>query len=250
VRRALGRRARRLRRPPWLGVLRRTTPLSEAWGADRGTPVDRYYIERFLEVHGADIRGRMLEVRDSRYTSRFGTGVTAAEVLDVDEGNPEATIVADLSAADSVEAESFDGFLLTQTLQYIRDPAAALRHARRILKPGGVLLATVPGISRIDTRHADRDLWRFTPRACSALFAETWSGDEVEVTAVGNVLAAAAFLYGVAAEELAERDLARHDPNYPVVVCVRAVRQRSQPGPSPGVVSQTVASRSSGGGDG
>jgi len=225
VKRELRRHARRLRRPPWLGVLRRTTPLSDAWGSDRGTPVDRYYIEAFLDRHRDDIRGRMLEVRDSRYTSRFGTAVTAVEVVDVDERNPEATIVADLAAADSIEAESFDGFLLTQTLQYIRDPAVAIRHARRILKPGGVLLATVPGISRIDTRHADRDLWRFTPRACSALFAEAWPGDEVEVTAVGNVLAAAAFLYGVAAEELDERKLAAHDPNYPVVVCVRAVRR-------------------------
>ena len=221
----LRRRARRLRRPPWLGVLRRTTPISEAWGRDRGTPVDRYYIEAFLARRRDDIRGRMLEVRDSRYTSRFGTEVTAAEVLDVDERNAEATIVADLSAADAIDAETFDGFLLTQTLQYIRDPAAALRHARRILKPGGVLLATVPGISRIDTRHADRDLWRVTPRACSLLFVETWPDDRVDVTAVGNVLAAAAFLYGVAAEELAEADLAAHDPNYPVVVCVRAERR-------------------------
>ena len=221
---AFGRRARRLRRPAWLGVMRRTTPLSEAWGADRGTPVDRYYIERFLDRHRADIRGRVLEVRGSAYTSRFGTGVTNADVLDVDPGNKSATIVADLSAADAIAAGTFDCFVLTQTLQYIPDPGAALRHARRILRPGGVLLATVPGISRIDTRHADRDLWRFTPRACSILLADSWPEDEVEIASAGNVLAAAAFLYGVAAEELSEGDLAVEDPNYPVVVCVRAVQ--------------------------
>ena len=205
-------------------MLRRVEPLSK-WGADRGTPVDRWYIERFLERHRADIRGRVLEVRDAAYTSRFGTGVEAVDVLDVEPGNPLATITADLSAADAIAAETFDCFVLTQTLQYIADVEGALRHARRILKPGGVLLATVPGISRVDTGHADRDLWRFTPRACSLLFESSWPGDEVAVTAEGNVLAAAAFLYGVAAEELAAAKLAVRDPNYPVVVCVRAVRR-------------------------
>jgi SAM-dependent methyltransferase len=220
----LKRRARRLRRPPWLGVLRRTRPLSGSWGSDRGTPVDRYYIERFLERHRDDIRGRVLEVRDSRYTSRFGVGVEHVDVLDVEAGNPLATITADLSAADEIRAETFDCFVLTQTLQYIADLEGALRHARRILKPGGVLLATVPGITRVDTGHADRDLWRFTPRACSLLMEASWPADDVVVTAAGNVLAAAAFLYGVAAEELPARKLDLRDPDYPVVVCVRAVR--------------------------
>jgi SAM-dependent methyltransferase len=220
----LKRRARRLRRPAGFGVLRRVEPLSQ-WGAERGTPIDRYYIERFLDRHRSDIRGHVLEVRDSRYTTRFGSGVDGADVLDVDAGNPLATIVADLSSADGLRAETFDCFILTQTLQYIPDLDGALSHARRILKPGGVLLVTVPGISRIDTGHADRDLWRFTPRACSVLFESTWPGDEVAVTADGNVLAAAAFLYGVAAEEVSGTKLAIRDPDYPVVVCIHAVRR-------------------------
>jgi SAM-dependent methyltransferase len=225
VRRALRRRVRRFARPAWLGLARHATPLSASWGADRGTPVDRYYIERFLERHRSDIRGRVLEVRDSRYTSRFGTDVTAVDVLDVELENPVATITADLSAADEIPSETFDCFVLTQTLQYIADLGSALGHARRILRPGGVLLATVPGISRIDTGHADRDLWRFTPRACAMLFERSWATDDVAITSDGNVLTAAAFLYGLAAEELTPAKLAAHDPNYPVVVCARAVRR-------------------------
>jgi SAM-dependent methyltransferase len=225
LRQGLRRRARRFARPAWLGVPRHVKPLSDSWGADRGTPVDRYYIERFLERHRADIRGRVLEVRDSRYAGRFGTDVTAVDVLDVESENPLATITADLSTADQIPPETFDCFVLTQTLQYIADLGGALQHARRILKPGGVLLATVPGISRVDTGHADRDLWRFTPRACAMLFERSWATDGVEITSDGNVLSAAAFLYGLAAEELTPAKLAVHDPNYPVVVCARAVRR-------------------------
>jgi SAM-dependent methyltransferase len=220
----LKRRIRRLQRPVRFGTLRRTKPLSDSWGADRGTPVDRYYIERFLDRHRPDIRGRVLEVRDSRYTTQFGAGVSTVEVLDVEAANPDATIVADLSAADDIPAETFDCFVLTQTLQYIADLHGALRHARRILKPGGVLLVTVPGISRVDTGHADRDLWRFTPRACQLLFDASWPADDVVVASEGNVLTAAAFLYGIAAEELAESEFDERDANYPVVVSVRAVR--------------------------
>src|SRR5829696_9316780 len=65
-------RLQRLLRPAWLGTLRRITPLSRRWGADRGTPIDRWYIERFLEAHRGDIHGRVLEVKDAGYARRFG----------------------------------------------------------------------------------------------------------------------------------------------------------------------------------
>ena len=60
----------------WL-VSGRTQPLSRHWGFDRGTPVDRWYIERWLAGQARDIRGSVLEVKDSGYTTRFGAGVTA-----------------------------------------------------------------------------------------------------------------------------------------------------------------------------
>ena len=144
---------------PWLPVLRRvlrpsrigifdTVPVSAEWGFDRGTPIDRYYIGRFLEAHAADVRGRVLEVKSSDYTRRFDRGVVRADVLDIDPKNEQATIVADLTAADHVPAGLFDCFILTQTLQFIYDAPAAVRHAHRLLAPGGALLATVPVVSR------------------------------------------------------------------------------------------------------
>src|SRR5713226_1838949 len=96
------RRLRRLVRPAWLGTLRRLTPLSDSWGFDRGMPVDRFYIEHFLEQHRQDIRGRVLEIRDSTYTNRFGTHVEQRDVLDVNPTNSQATFIADLAAAQAV----------------------------------------------------------------------------------------------------------------------------------------------------
>ncbi len=52
--------------------LGRVKPLSQDWGFDRGKPIDRYYIERFLAGHSDDVRGRVLEIGSNDYTLRFG----------------------------------------------------------------------------------------------------------------------------------------------------------------------------------
>jgi SAM-dependent methyltransferase len=217
-------RLARFRRPAWLGTIRRTSPLSQHWGRERGTPVDRYYIERFLADNGHAIRGRVLELMNADYTHRFGTAVTSSEVLDIDPGNPEATVIADLAAADAIDDATFDCFILTQTLQYIFEVDSAIRHAHRILRPGGTLLCTVPVASRIGGRQIDSEYWRFTPAVCARLFEDIFSRDAVEVRGRGSVLTCVAFLVGMAAEELTAQELETDDPFFPLLVTVRATR--------------------------
>ena len=226
---AVGRRRRPSVRTPDLGELRRTEPFSRHWGNDRGRAVDRYYIDRFLRSHAADIRGRTLEVANRAYTDRFGTGVEVADVLHVEGGNPMATIVGDLADETTLPADAFDCFILTQTLQAVYDVRAAVRTVHRILAPGGVVLASVPGISQIV--HPDYemwgDYWRFTARAVERLFFEAgFAPGDLEVRAHGNVLAAGAFLYGLASRELTERELDVDDSaNYQLVITVRGVKR-------------------------
>ncbi len=210
-------------RPVWLGSLGSTVPVRGAWGYDRGTPVDRWYIERFLAEHRSDITGRVLEVKDSGYTNRFGDLLTERAILDVDPGNGQATYVADLSAADHVPSGAFDCFVLTQTLQLIFDPRAALVHAHRVLRPGGVLLVTVPVTSRICDPPLT-DYWRFTPEVVLRLLAEVFDPAEVTVRGDGNVLSQVAFLQGLAAEDMTEAELFVADRRFPLVVCARAVK--------------------------
>ena len=217
-------RLRRLGQPAYMGALRRTRPLSERYGFDRGLPVDRYYVDAFLGRYAADIRGCGLEVKSAGYLRRFDSGLTRCDVLDIDPSNPEATVVADLAAADHVPDAQFDVFALTQTLQLIYDWQSAVRHARRILRPGGTLLVTVPCVSRIDRGLPDLDYWRFTPQGCRKAFGDIFGAGQVTVEAYGNVLTASAFLMGLAAEDLRPRELDRHDPAFPVLIGVRAVR--------------------------
>lgn len=222
----LAHRVRRLTSPLWLGSLGKTAPTSDAWGFDRGTPVDRHYIEQFVDANRAVIRGRVLEIQDRLYTERFGTNVVRSDVLDIDAANPRATVIADLAAAHHVPSEQFDCLIVTQTLHVIRDTRAAVAHLHRMLAPGGVLLATLPSVSRISRGvGVEGDYWRFTVASANWVFAEVFGSAAVTVASRGNVLSAIAFLSGLAAEELPPRDLAVDDPYFPLVITVRAVKR-------------------------
>lgn len=219
-------RLRRIFRPAWFGTLRRTTPLSDQYGYDRGTPVDRYYIERFLEEHRRDIHGCVLEIKDSSYTDRYGVGVERRDVLDIDPTNPHATLIANLAAADAIASDQFDCFLLTQTLQLIYDTRAAIAHAHRLLRTGGTLLVTVPVVSRVVPEDGLKiDYWRFTIASCLALFGQVFGSEHVTVRSHGNVLTSIAFLAGIAYEELSSIELDANDEYFPLIVTVRAVKQ-------------------------
>ena len=213
-----------------LGSLHRLTPFSYHFGFDRGQPIDRYYIENFLDCFSNDIRGRVLEIGDRSYTTRFGGNrVSQSDVLHVSKDNPQATIIGDLTDADHIASDAFDCIILTQTLHLIYDVGRAVRTLYRILKPGAVLLLTVPGITQISSdRWKTTWYWSFTTQSAQRMFSDVFGDGNVSVNAYGNVLTATSFLYGMAAQELDAKALDWHDPNYQLLITVRAVKQALQ----------------------
>jgi SAM-dependent methyltransferase len=208
------------------GSLNRTKPFSTQFGYDRGGPVDRYYIENFLQKNTAFIKGRVLEIGDNDYTLRFGGNkITQSDILHVDESNKQATFVGDLSNAPQLPDNSFDCIVLTQTLHLIYNFKDALKTCYRILKPGGALLLTVPGISHIDQGEwKDIWLWSFTQASIKKLLAETFSNAHATVETFGNVLAATAFLYGMGLPEIKKSQLDETDPHYQVIITAYALK--------------------------
>jgi SAM-dependent methyltransferase len=204
-------------------------PISTSFGYDRGLPIDRYYIEDFLTTHSAIIAGRILEIGDDSYTRRFGGDrVTRSDVLHVSEGNPQATFVGDLSGEHDLPSDSFDCAIVTQTLHLIYEVRPALQTLYRILKPGGVLLATVPGISQISgDEWAQSWYWSFTSLSMRRLAEEYFSPGSVEVEVYGNVLTATGFLQGIATGDLKPHELDFRDPRYEVVIAVKAIKPDS-----------------------
>ena len=208
-----------------IGRVARSRPLSEVSGFDRGKPVDRYYIERFLAEHSADIGGRVLEIGESLYSQRYGGNrITRQDVLHIKPGNPEATIVGDLADPDALPKAAFDCVILTQTLQYVFDLATAIENIRASLRPGGVVLITAPGVAPICLDEwGDNFLWRFSAPSMRKLLEKAFEPAKVEVTPMGNLYSATAFLHGAAVQELSIRKLQADMPEYAIIIAARAV---------------------------
>ncbi|MCC7359377.1 MAG: methyltransferase domain-containing protein [Anaerolineales bacterium] len=199
--------------------------MSRVFGLDRGPSIDRYYIERFLAQNAPAIVGRVLEIGDDTYTRQFGgSRVLRSDVLHAVPGNERATVVADLAQADNLATDVYDCIICTQTLQCIYDIHLVVAQLHRILRPGGVLLATAPGISQVSRYDMDRwgDYWRFTTKSMTRLIGEQFEPQLTSVTAHGNVLVAAAFLYGLALTEMRPAELDADDPDYQLVITARA----------------------------
>lgn len=207
---------RGLDRPSW-GNLRRITPLSQMYGFDRGTPIDRYYVDKFFSARRTLITGRVLEIQTTDHARRYGAGITVMHTLDINAAF-HPTYLCDLAAADMVPTGSYDCFLLPNTLCFLRDLEPALRHARRIVRRGGAILATVPAFVPLtgdvpDYWHASADGWR-------VIAERVWPDCETSIDTHGNTLAAVAAMYGIAVEELTASELDATDPRYPVLVTI------------------------------
>lgn len=204
--------------PEW-GNLRRTRPFSEYFGFERGTPVDRFYLDRFLSRERAAIRGDVLEVQVGSATRRYGSDVAKAHTVDI-RPDYSPTYLCDLARSASViPSDAYDCFLLPNTLSFLRDLEGCLRQALRIVRPGGTILATASGIGPLTADVPD--YWRLSADGWREVAARVWPGCEIQVVSYGNALAAVAAVLGLAHEELSPRELDVADPRYPVLVSLR-----------------------------
>jgi hypothetical protein len=123
---------------------------------------------------------------------------------------------------------SFDCFICTQAFNFIFEVGKAAEGAHYLLKPGGVLLATVAGISQISRYDMERwgDYWRFTDASVKRLLEPVFRGG-LEIESFGNVLAATAFLQGVSVEDLPDRTLLdTYDQDYQLLISIVARKER------------------------
>jgi hypothetical protein len=209
--------------PRW-GNLRRTTPFSQTFGFERGTPVDRHYLHRFLNDHRDLIAGDVLEVQNRTYTTRFGHDLRRTDTFDiVPQNNP--TYLCDLAQADAiVPSAAYDCLLLPNTLPHLRDLDACLRQALRVVRPGGAILASAAGLLPLTGDTAD--YWRLSPDGWREKLARLWPDADVDVAGHGNCLTAVAAQLGLALEELSADELNTHDPRYPVLTTILCRKRR------------------------
>ncbi len=213
----------RPKRQYFLAPTRSLMPISKKHGFDRGTPIDRYYTDKFLEQFKKDIHGRVLEVGNRYYTKKFGGNrIKKSDVLDIDPNNKRANIIGDLRDLKEVKDNTYDCFVMTFVIGMIDDYHSALKEARRILKSGGILLAVDAGSSSYNPKT---DYWRFTPNAAGLVFGNVFHKDNLEIKTYGNVLSGQYNWVGMAAEELSQEELDFHHPRYTTVIGIKAIKK-------------------------
>lgn len=198
-------------------------PVSRTFGSERGRPIHRHYVDEFFAANAEVIGGRCLEFHDPGYLARFGGGrPTTIDVLDLEADNPHATIVADLTAPNPIESDRFDCIVCVHVLHLVYDADRLTSELHRMLAPGGTLLIAVPGTAMIDPAWTEYRRW--TALGIRTLLEQFFSPSDVHVEAYGNSLTAAAEMRGLAADEIAPRELRVRDDLFQVEVCARAVK--------------------------
>ena len=156
-----------------------------AWGFSAATLA----LWRAARAKTGAIRGRVLDAGSGRGSWRavICSGGAEYESIDLEpRGGDFPTWIGDVMSMPQVPDSSYDAVVSHQVLEHLPRPWAALAEFHRVLRPGGVLVASVPHLSR---RHElPRDYFRFTQEGMASLLGDA-GFENIVVQPVGGLLA-------------------------------------------------------------
>lgn len=198
-------------------------PSSRRFGQERGTAIDRFYIEKFLSGHRDAVHGVVMEIAENRYARSMGKDVEEFRILHVN-GWGEGAVKGNLETGEGILENSVDCMICTQTIPFIYDIHSVIRNIYKLLKPNGTVLLTASAISQLSLYDYKNwgDYWRFTDMSMRRLLEEVFDVEQIEVCTYGNMKAAIAFLYGMCLEEMKIEDLEYVDEQFPMIVAAGA----------------------------
>lgn len=141
--------------------------------------VENIVRNRLSEAAPRYLRGRMLDIGcgDKPYKDMLSPHLTEYVGLDHAGTQHSSAAIDMLGTACDIPAGdgSFDCALCTAVLEHLEEPEAAIRECRRVLKPGGAAVYTVPFIWHL--HEEPRDFYRYTKHGLRYLFEK--SGFEI-----------------------------------------------------------------------
>ena len=194
---------------------------SEKFGFDRGTPIDRYYINTFLEnLKLENSFNRSLEFGEIHYSDRF----KVKEKYFLSHPAYETRAISskqisfDLNSAHNYDGIKFDLILSTNVINFTKNPFVSIKHHMDMLNSGGTLVLTASASMPISKFDAERwgDYWRIAPDGLNQLLRTL--NCEYDIHSFGSFVTSIAFLCGLSAEEVDPLDLNENDDRYPIIV--------------------------------
>jgi SAM-dependent methyltransferase len=186
---------------------------------DSAQPVDRHYIEQFVRRQARALHGRVLQIGSDHTSALSGRDITLTSLALTDD----TELIHRLT---DVEDNSYDTLLLVQVLQLVYDLHAVVRHIYRILAPGGILLATVPGTCyAADRINEVKPYWGFTSLSLRKLIESIFPARGITIETLGNVLVAMVHLHRLGFTELTQKELNLRDNHYPLLLTLKARKE-------------------------
>jgi hypothetical protein len=200
------------------GQLRRFHAICKGFGFSRGTPVDRYYLNRFVEEIRERVAGKTVELGgvSTNATWYRWSHVTSFTAVDVRPG-PGVDLVGDIHDPGLLPPDSADAVIAFNVLEHCAQPWVVVDNMRSWLRTGGHAFCMVPGAQRI--HQMPSDFWRPMPGAVHWMFR---AFSDHQVRQYGNPTSVIASYMGIAAEELSAEELDATHPDYPAAICVTA----------------------------
>jgi len=220
---------KRMLNPVDLKSLNADSPVDEHMGFSRGTPIDRYFIEKYLSDNSKKIQGNLLEVAEDKYIRQFCTSPenSSFAVLDFSSevSTPPTKYNFDLEKPETCPEEEFDTFVCTNTLNFLYEVRTAIKASHKILRPGGCFLGTVASYTQVSKFDYERwgDYWRFTDKSLKRLLEEEFK--DVEIKVFGNFSTALGLMQGLSVEEIQDKSIFDSvDPTYASVIGFKAIK--------------------------
>ncbi|MBW4635650.1 MAG: class I SAM-dependent methyltransferase [Iphinoe sp. HA4291-MV1] len=203
-----------------LGDLRRRFPICPLFGFTRGTPIDRYYLDKFIGEIREQVAGNVLEVGGvlrNREVYQF-YNATEYQTLDI-FASSGVTLVGDVHDPETIRPESLDAVVIFNVLEHCHNPWVVVKNIYSWLKVGGQCFCMVPSAQKL--HDVPGDYWRPLPDGMKQLFQD-FSQQKLHV--YGNPLTVVASFMGISAEELSLQELDDFHPDYPVATCMIAMK--------------------------
>jgi SAM-dependent methyltransferase len=199
------------------GDFRGRLPFCPQFGSFRGTPIDRYYLDKFILEIREKVTGKTLEVGGKRENHQLYDFRKASPYLTMDLEGKGLDIVADAHDTNAVAENSLDSIVIFNVLEHCERPWVVVGNIHRWLKDGGQVFCMVPNAQRV--HRLPKDFWRILPDAMDSLFS---GFAQRQLYVYGNPLTVVAAHVGISAEELTTAELDDFHESYPIATCIHA----------------------------